>query len=568
MKLLIVIVASLAINRCATENRRIDELLQYKNHRSSTNDTNGPLYKSYISSVNKYSARFYANLSDVKDFTAATFAEKSVNKATEVPALQDAVRVFISPASENRKKQDYQPVATAQVSYSSSKPSMPSSSVHLVTAKSAPPTPVTGTVKDKKSSPVYSQSSASSHVNGTTDLSSPIRTTTTVTGDEPRFNNGAKVRKTPSSNDAQQQQPRLLYATTTPPTVPTAFAITAKVNSSNASKPFTTVLVPKQILDGDLVQHDKAHGDSSFRPIAPPTFVYKQNVDVNSIENRRVSNVVNAQATSVPKSVGHGFTVRPVTYKVEEFVGGNDQSSIVSDGGHGLNNKQDRYDHTYVPADRFNQEKVIFSPSKQEVSTKYDNLKYDVSNYEVPNYNSPKYDVPKQDLKYGFTVPESVKYEQQLYKNVHSPDQFRKFYPDAELPPKDVMSYPSYNSAGKLNVQPSQIEITGPSVDLEKSQEMHKEFSNSPPNRFASMNSETESNGSEFALGDVNSKYVLKSILRDMLKSKQQSETKSGSSNTMDEIIDSYFKTNRPNVDFSLDNYDIETGESVIYTCI
>jgi len=64
--------------------------------------------------------------------------------------------------------------------------------------------------------------------------------------------------------------------------------------------------------------------------------------------------------------------------------------------------------------------------------------------------------------------------------------------------------------------------------------------------------------GPEFAMDDVN---ALKSILRDMLKSKQQAEVKKPLKSTgPDEIIDSYFKINP--VDLSFDSSKIETDLS------
>lgn len=589
MKLSIVVVASLAIACCAAENRKIDEV-QYKNHRLSTDDTKAPssgLHNKY----SVYPAQVYANLTNVKDFTTVKSApEKSANQATtmETSGLQDVVRVFVSPATEKKRKPDYQPVAamTTQASSFSKTSSSSPPSVHLVPAKSATAPAVTTAVVKEKQSPAYSRPSPPGNFKETADY--PTRTTTTAVaedeaarGNKPRNNDGTQTRRVLKTQiPVSQQQSHLLYAETTPPPSwpsmvaagardTTAFAVTAKVNSSNASKPFTTVLVPKQMLDGDLqLQHDYMHGsDSSFQPIAPPTFSYKpQNVDANSIENRRASNVVKTQTSaSVTKSVGYEFAAKqPVTYKVEEFSRGNDQSLFVPDGSYVSNNKQDRFDQTYVPAEKFKQEQVRFNPSTQEVLVK----QYDHQRYEVPKHDTPKYDVPKQGIKYGFVVPETVKFEQQPHKNVHSATQFREFYPATEIPPKEVMSSPSYNSEGKFNVRSSPIEMAGQSFESEKLQGTHKELT-SPPNRFAPVNSETDSHGPEFVVGDMNPKYVLKSILRDMIKSKQQSEVKPNPSTTVDEIVDSYFKTIRPNVDFSLDNnYDIETGESVIYKYI
>lgn len=552
MQLSIVVVASFAIACCAAaENRKMDEA-QYKNHRLSTNDTKASSGHKYP----VYPTQMYANLSNVKDFTTVKSAasEKPSNRATEALPPQDVVRMFITPAAEKKRKQDYQPVVTTQGSIASSPRTSSSSApsaVYLVTAKSAPP----AVVKDVKS-PVYSRPSPQGNFKETTT------TTTTVAEDEsrrnikPRYNNGTKTRrvmKTQNPTAQQQQQSHLLYAVTTPPTMlqvaaRDTFAITTKVNSSNASKPFTTVLVPKQMLDGDLADYNARGGDSSFRPIAAPTFVaYKPNVDTNSIaENRRVSSAV-VKAPTAPKSAGH-VAAKPVAYKVEEFADG--QSLIVTGGSYGVNNKQDRSDQTYVPAEKFKQEQAKFNPSRPDASPKYNS---------APNHGAPKHDdVPTPGLKYGFTAPETVAYEQQPHRNVHSTDQYhREFYPATEIPPRDVQYRPPYNAEGKYNVRAS--EMAGPSFESEKSP--HKDFT---PSRFAPMNPEPESNGPEFVLGDANQKYVLKSILRDMLKSKQQSEAKPSPS-TMDEIIDSYFKTSRPNVDFSLDNYDIETGESAIY---
>lgn len=522
MKLLSLVILSLIIGCCVSENRMLDEV-QYKNHRLYKNDTPNLTIKYPV-----YPAQVYADLS--KDFTSVTPAEQP--KTTETP--MDVVRMNFNPAAGKRKQNLTVPTIT-------STNKTPPPPIYFVTTRNFAHTPTT--INDQKS-PVYSPSTPSS-VQETTNFPQ-----------EPTIAGNASVRKPGETGKklrrvlkSQQQGQNLLYATTAQ-SLPAAdnsrgdtTILTKLANSNNASKPFTTVLVPKQILNGNFVQID-----DSFRPMAPPAFSYKPSIDANVVENRRVSSVNSVRTTSAPMLTKYGFTKPTVTtYKVDEYKPTDVRSSaVVYDKK--SNNQRDRSDQIYV-----------------------------------------QHDTPKQDIKYGFAVPESYINTEQTYvpampadkssqvkqeilqKNTQKYDTnqgFREYYPATEVPKRDVKpySYLPYNTPEKFDTKTlaSEVFAAKPPFEFEKSVVTGppKDYSGQPVNNNwqSSINPNTESSGSEIVTDDTNAKDMLKTILRDMLKSKQQND-KPPSSN-MDEIIDSYFKTKRPNVDFSLENYDIETGES------
>ncbi|VVC36434.1 Hypothetical protein CINCED_3A020430 [Cinara cedri] len=550
MKWSILVLSSICIVCCALENStKLDEV-QYKNHKTtSRNGTQNLTYKH----PRAYPALVYTDPSGINEFM--TEPPKTV---TESP--MDVVRVFITPTA-GKRKQDLQPVVTTTPTTVGSS-SIVKTTTNWVTTKSVIASSLNQ--KDKKS--LFITPVASSTSNG--KIISDFRPTVIATDDDLKYNksrsNGtAKIKNAPKT---QSQVPsNLIYATTT---------ITTKVSSVNASKPFTTVLVPKQMLDGNLAQRDYVQ-DDSFRPIVPPVFSYsKQSVDANNIENRRMSNVGQTSIISTPKLTEKQLSVS--SYKVQEdYPSNDDYSADIYDSRsyNPTNNRRDRIDQIYVPpvnVERLETEKPISYQMK----------------YEPPKQlQKVQHNTPKLEIKYGFAVPESSKHEKQYLANAQPiTDQFREFYPATEVSPiKDVKSHPLYNSAGKYETRPSVHEMAGLSFELSTAVP-HKEFpsylkysispkeSNGHGFRHkgfssshdwpSSKNYETESE-TDKPVDDVDAKDVLKSLLLDMLKSsKQQSEVKPRPSPGMHEIIDSYFKTNRPNVDLSLDNYNIETDMS------
>lgn len=540
MKLLAVVILSFVVGCCVSENRMIDEA-QYKNHRLFKNDTPNLTIKYPI-----YPAQVYADLS--KDFTSIMPPEQP--KTTEAPP-SDVVRMNFNTAAGKRKQnQTTTQVPTITLITSTNK--TPPPPIYFVTASNFAFTPTT--INDQKS-PVYTPSTPSS-IRETENI--PLGPIFAENGSVRKPGaNGTKMRRVLKSH--QQQAQNLLYATTTQ-SLPVAdnnrktTVIAKLVSSNNASKPFTTVLVPKQALDGNYVQRDYAL-DDSFRPIAPPAFSYKPSIDANAIENRRASSNLVKTPQTTPTLIKYGFTkpvASTITYKVEEYKPSDTRSSsVVYDKK--SNNQRDRSDQIYV-----------------------------------------QHNTPKHDIKYGFAVPESYMNTEQTYvpavaadksnqakqepsskqellqKNTQKYDAnqgFREYYPATEVPKRDVKpySYLPYNTAGKFDTKTSASEIPAAesAFEFEKPAETgpSKDYSSPPVNWYSPMNPNAEPSGPEVVMDDTNAKDVLKTILRDMFKSKQQNEKPSSAN--MDEIIDSYFKTNRPNVDFSLgNNYDIETGES------
>lgn len=588
MKLSILVLASVSIAWCsALENGKPDDVHQHRNHKtSSRNDTQHPLaFKQ---------ARAYP--AQVNEITTVTPAEQSKTITAESPT--DAIRLFITPAAGKRKQDAQQPAAVATTQYTAGPFPMLKTTVNWVTAKSV--TAATSTQKDKKSPFYPAVASSTSNVKIISDFRPTVIAADNdskyyYNNNKPTSDGTAKIKNAPKT---QSQMPsNYIYATTTTGFPPvggnawnsTSYVITTKVSSVNASKPFTTVLVPKQMLDGNPVQRGNVR-DDSFRPIASPVFSYKPTVDTNSVENRRLSNVGQTSMTNAPKSTKHESAKQSSaagsSYKVQEeypvhddfSVDVYDSRSYSANNNNNNNNRRDRIDQIYVPpisADRLETEKPI------NYQTKYDPSKQP---------QTVQHNTPKLEIKYGFAVPESFKYEKKTFENAQPPitDQFREFYPATEVSSiKDIKSHPLYNSAGKFEMRPAPNEMTGLSFELEKPSaaaphkdfssylkyststakesngygQRHKGFSSSSYDWPPSKKYETDYSYTDKPVDDVDAKDVLKSLLLDMLKSKQQSEIKPKSSPGMHEIIDAYFKTNRPNVDLSLDNYNIETGK-------
>lgn len=618
MKLSIAVSIMVVACSLAAENRMIDESQQYKNHRISVgNDTLNHVAHKYP----VYPSQVYANLSNANDVTTAGREHPRtavVAAAAEVPS--DVVRVFVTAAPNKRisNKPEHAVAATASVAQSSSnhyKTSLPPPSVHLVTSK------VYATTVPSANNNMHNRKDV---VHVSPVYSSPVLTASFKAADEEltrrkSFNGTTKTRH--AMKTQSQVQSNTFYAATTTATQPkivqnnpqrnaTSFIGGGGIklaNSSNASKPFTTVLVPKQMLDGaDYVQRD----ENSFRPIAPPAqFTYKvpqtsSPLDTNSIDNRRAAFVqqqanniqlVAATAASTPKASKHHAYMKPsAVYKIQEYGSTEERSPVVPDRNNyiinGNNNKRDRTEvqQTYNAPAEFEKQSIKRDP--------------------------PKYDKPQQhDVKYGFAVSESFKYDKQpsVMGSVSSDQQqqqFREYYPATTEPQTykgQIKPYLPYNSAGKFESSsgPSKV-FSNPSTtwfkqqptvanavkessspvdlmdnakakdvlksllhDLIKSKQQSEIKTSKPFKSVADQFHEhypeltADSSSPEFVLDDATGKDKLyESLLRDMLKSKQQGEVMPKSS--MGEIIDAYFKTNRPNVDLSVDSYDIDTGES------
>lgn len=575
IKLWIVVVSSFAVGNCAGESRKIDEV-QYKNHRTApaSNETlqnHAMLHKAYP----VYPAQVYANLSNVKDFGASSLnsGQQLPPRTTEMP--MDVVRVFFTSAPVGKRK-PLQDAGTTSVP----SPTTPATSsvyrtitpsTYIVTARNVA---VSADTKDPShKSPIYSVPRPEAEVKYATSTVD-FRGAPTVTGEQSRIKtkfNGTKIRRILKAQNQASQSSLLSTATTTTPQMPpqftsnqrnsTAFVVNAKTNATAvaSSKPFATVLVPKHILDGG-VQHqhqqvlrDYAQQEDSFRPIVSPIFTpYKSPnaasaVDTNSIADNRRSSGKNQQqhhstfVTATPKLSNYGF-VKPFTYKVEEYVQDEVKPSVVLDRGY--SNEQDRSDRTSVNAPKRDTENP-HQRDHQLASSYYE--------------NAPRHDgLPKrkEPLKYGLVEPAVGQF------NVDSgPQKYREFYQATEWPTAAV-KYEKFDSKSPSQ-QFGSVRPPGPG-----SEPLPKEYFNGPPSSFSHLSQptsipalsppQTESDGPEFVMGDLNPKDVLKSLLRDMLKSKQQSEIKPKTPPTMDEIIDSYLNTNQQNAD---DSFDVQTGE-------
>lgn len=531
MKLSVVAISCFIVACYAAESQMINDV-SYKNHRtSSKNDTQNK--------YPVYSAQVYANLSNIKDFTAV---ETEQPKLTETPL--DAVRIYITPTTI-KKRQDVQQTVIQTTQLPSIVSSMSRTSPHPMFYVTA-----TNSADHDQRGPVYSVSSTS-NVKETTDFrTSAVSESSHKSG----RSDGTKIKK---ASKIQNQSQYLLYATTQSPLPPPpTFAVAAsktQLISSNVSKPFATVLVPKQMLDGgESVSYNVR--EDSFRPIAAPLYSYKPNViDSNSVpENRRAStyNVVGStmQSASIPaKLVKSGFA-KSDTYKVQE------------EHAHAMF-KERLADHSFnVPNDKHLRDKPS-QPYAEKLQTT-ENPKRDQMKLQKDVLQHHGFSEKNVQRYAGYAASDPSKYDKvQPYKSAlpKSADQFREFYPATEVPTKDVMSYLPYNSAGKYDVRYP--------LPLER-----EKLQGSPPNKVllsgqptwsTPVNSGPASGGPEFVMDDVNAKDMLKSILQDMLKSKQQAEVKQPLKSVgTDEIIDSYFKINP--VDLSYDSPTIESGKTVI----
>lgn len=594
MKLLMVVISSFALVCSGVENQKSDEA-QYKTHRISTvNGTQTPV----TSKTPVYEfAQVYTNLSNIKDYVTAkagasrppTMVTVEPLKTTDGPS--DAVRVFITLPPGKKKKpqwrQQQRPLDTFAQSPTTVNP-LPrtsSPSVFLVTAKNAVSMSLTDS---SQKTPVYSPSDAYYHVPTAADDDNIAVKRRPVNGTKP-------IRRVLKSPKQTQPSP---YANNTQPSMAAARNVTSQFRASNyssvavASKPFTTVLVPKQMLDsGDFVRSD--YGDS-FRPIAAPAFLYQQQaVDTNSVsDNRRASYAV-AQptayakvqtATSAPVLTKYGFAKPAAHVTDEQHVLKSDRNFAAPQVGG--NAQHDRYEQQVRPAPYVEWEQPKSASNHQLNSdrnsvpqggnTKRDGFDQQVRQaytleseqpvnvqhrYEVKAQESPKFNSPRNAAKPTESV---VKSPPPLPSFSNNPEPSQKFYPATEMPaPKAFLPYsPKYNS------RPSESVNVRPSYEVDYPSDSPKEYTNAPIWYTSKNPIEVVSSGApEFNLSDANAKDVLKSLLRDMLKSKQPIEAiqsrPTASSASVDDILDSYFKSKKPTLDL-MDNYDIETGESLL----
>lgn len=496
MKLCVVVAAisSFAIVRCRCGDavgRKLDGV-QYKNHRTTTstrNDTRDKTYPVYASQV-------YADLSNVRDFAAAVGEQP-----TDTPSsLQDVVRIYITPAPTTAKR------------------------------KPDPPQPAT-TVTAQTPAPNVTPAA---HRTSTTVAAHPMVFVTAV---QPPYHGKELQRKSVPSSSASQQH--FLYATTQsppsssqPPQQQSVVVGSSNKAQSpgNASKPFATVLVPKQMLDGggdSTAGYNGARRDDPFRPIAAPSFSYRPTmtaVDANSVTqqqepNRRMSSssaVVVRSRPSVAYKVQEDHA--SAAYKVLE-----EHPSDRTTNGVRQPSPRDRADHHAQRA------KLVQQQQQENGVRRYATFA---------------------------TEPIVVRYEKTPASAVDQ--QPREYYPATRAPPS---AFHSYGPSGK----PYEWDKPTGSQPTNGAKEPSSSSSSDggPPTIAWPFNppaalSESAA-GPEFAVDDVvNAKDVLKSLLRDMLKSRQRKPP------STDEVVESYYSNNRGNVgqDFGLDDYDIDTGES------
>jgi len=574
IKLWIVVVSGFAVGNCAGESRKIDEV-QYKNHRtaSASNETlqnHAIQHKAYP----VYPAQVYANLSNVRDF-GADVEQQLLSGTTEMP--MDVVRVFFTsaPAGKRKPLQDAgtTPVSSLTTPATGSVYRTVTPSTYIVTAKNVA---VSADTKDPShKSNIYSVPRSEAEVKYATSTVD-FRGAPMVTGEQSKIKtkfNGTKIKRILKAQNQAPQSSHHSTITTAAQMPPqstsnqrnsTAFMVNAKANATAvaSSKPFATVLVPKHVLDGGVQHHqqqvlrDYAQQEDSFRPIVPPIFTpYKSPnaaaaVDTNSItDNRRSLGKDHQQyphrataVTAAPKLINYGV-VKPLTYKVqEEYVPGEVKPSTLLDRGY--SNEQDRSDRTSVIAQKRDTE----NPHKRD-------HQLEPSYYE----NAPRHDGPPkrgESLQYGIVEPEVGQF------NIGSgPQQYREFYQATEWPAAAV-KYEKFDSRSPPQ-QFGSVRVPGPVS------EPPKEYFNGPLSSFSHLSQptsvpslrspQTESDGAEFVMGDLNPKDVFKSLLRDMLKSKQQSEINQKTPPTMDEIIDLYLNTNQQKAD---ESFYVQSGES------
>jgi len=566
------VVSGLAVGNCAGESRKIDEV-QYKNHRTAS-VSNETLKNHKAFPV--YPVQVYANLSNVRDFGSANLnaEQQQPSRTTEIPT--DVVRVFFTSATADKSKKPLQDVAAGTTPVPGSTVPTASSvyrtvtpSTYIVTARN-----VDVDIKDSsQKSPVYSVPRSGAEVKYATSTAD-LRGVPTITEEQSRIKakfNGTKIRRIlKAQNQAAQSSLHSTAATNAPQTPPqftssnqrnsTAFVVNAKANTTTiaSSKPVATVLVPKHVLDGRVQQHqqvvrDYAQQEDSFRPIVSPIFTpYKSSnaaVDTNSIiDNRRSSVKSNQQqlpqqktsaVTAAPKLSNFGF-VKPPMYKVQEYLPGEVKPSVVLDRGY--SNEQDRSDRSSVIS------------QKRDTGNSY---KRDHQSPPLYYGNDQRYEGPMkrgESLKYGVAEPEVGQFD-----SGSGLQQYREFYQATEWPAAAV----KYDARSPPQ-QFESVRLPGP-----VSESLPKEYFNTPLSSFAPLSppasvpslspSKTESSSPEFVMGDLNPKDVLKSLLRDMLKSKQQAEVKPKTPPTIDEIIESYLSNNQQNTD---DSFEIQTGES------
>jgi len=294
------------------------------------------------------------------------------------------------------------------------------------------------------------------------------------------------------------------------------------------------------MLDGggdSTAGYNGARRDDPFRPIAAPSFSYKPAmtaVDANSVTQQQEPNRRMSSAAAVVWS-------RPsVAYKVQE----DHPSAAYKVQEEHPSSASSAYREEPRASDRTTNR--VRQPSPRDRTEHAQRAKL------VQQLQHQQENGVRRYATFA-TEPIVVRYEKTPPSAVDQ--QPREYYPATRAPPS---AFHSYGPSGKPyeSDKPTGPQPANGAKEPSSSAGGPPTFawpSSPPPAQF-------ESAGPEFAVDDVNAKDVLKSLLRDMLKSK--SRKPSGT----DEVVASYYSNNRGNVgqDFGLDDYDIDTGESNI----
>ncbi|XP_050443860.1 uncharacterized protein LOC126847570 [Adelges cooleyi] len=507
-------------------------------------------YRAAINSTNRQTDNKQVQLTYAQPYVNAveystSRPERIRRRTTEQP--QDTIRVFVTPLSARINNHNEEPTTTQNSQRSQS------TGMYFVTAKT----------------PVYSTTPTGYNAK---ELSLQEKSRQTD------FNGTRRLMK----NHRVSQQPQFLYATTLMPGANSSTLVHPAGNSMSLanSKPFTMVMVPKQKLN-EL--------SDSFKPMPldSPQYTNKQQaLDINSInENRRMA-AVSIQASQLGAIVSHGVQKQPVGYKApqaEQSYNGEESSSEVKSHESAIINKRDRFNSPvygqpvqkvveleYKPKrdDSLNLEKKQETARYQE----YKLPKRESLNQESFRYHDYKTHKPDESLNFK-TTQETNRHQNPFLKDASSKsdqvvryepqpaaapryttERLRVFYPVTEESPAKQSQYSPYKTP-----EPQSLDFMSPVVESSRppmylgEQSADNEYSNVPSRYEPKPSGDTETKG--FPAEDT--KGVLKLILEDILKPKQQNEIKQ-KRNGMDEIIEYYAKTKRPTID-SFDEYDIDT---------
>jgi len=322
------------------------------------------------------------------------------------------------------------------------------------------------------------------------------------------------------------------------------------------------------MLDGgnSVAGYNNDARDGPFRPIAAPSFSYKSTTTTTTTTAAVVdtNNVVQQQQEQPNRRVLSGpvpsqssrSVVRPkpsIVYKVQEEQHAHHNEPRPSD-------RMPIYG-TAVRQSSLRDKPVVDQPPQQTKSLQQHHQDNSLRRYAAFSTSSEPTIVNKYYYKTSSQPPSPPSpplaaaaaaapsapfvVDQQLN---------REYYPATKVPPT---FYSPYDSAGK---QYESDKLTGSrSGHLKEPASSAATFP--PVSNVWSLSANPTAESAD--LDDVNAKDVLKSLLRDMLTSKQRKPSGGG----LDEVIESYYKNNKgSNVGqaFGLDDYDIETGESDI----